>query len=449
MVRWSIRLALFCAVALAAAVPATTLGRSAASPGRGEGPSARSVAPATLHIYYTNPVLVRAGERVLMPVDAVCATRDGRPCQATVTVGVRTGTEGWGYVAARAVPGLRFDLTAPASRAVLGSESGAVDFFIRAKGPNGETASLGGARPGHALRFFVVRSLLTLEAPKVPFGSVRKGEVELFLPWGTGPMRAGLVLGNESATLGPSSFDVDSSGRIHLVDSLQHRVAVFESGRPIRESRVEMSARTAVAIDTGGVDHLADSTGSSVRVRSVDPAGNVGPELALGPKLASEIRAVGDHAFVRVLPLDAWVRVGGPAGAISAGLPGPDGGELIRIGRERSVRVATVSGDRVIRAVELTSGWRLGEVALAQPDGRGGFVVVVRVARALPAPADQYQVVQVSGGRIVGTFAVASDDFAQSPPASRFRLGPDARLYQLTSSPEGVRIVRFGIGEES
>src|SRR5688500_4233406 len=124
MVRWSIRLALFCAVALAAAVAATTLGRSAASPGRGEGPSAPSVAPAPLQIYDAGPVLVRAGERVLMPVDAVCATRDGRPCQATVTVGVRPGTEGWRSVAARAVPGLRFDLTAPATRAVLGSESG-------------------------------------------------------------------------------------------------------------------------------------------------------------------------------------------------------------------------------------------------------------------------------------------------------------------------------------
>jgi hypothetical protein len=50
---------------------------------------------------------------------------------------------------------------------------------------------------------------------------VLAGRTVLALPWGSGPMRAGLAPGNESATLGPSSFDVDAAGRIFLLDGLQ------------------------------------------------------------------------------------------------------------------------------------------------------------------------------------------------------------------------------------
>jgi len=75
-------------------------------------------------------------------------------------------------------------------------------------------------------------------------------------------------------------------------------------------------------------------------------------------------------------------------------------------------------------------------------------VVVVNVARGGPSPADQYQVVRVRGDRVVSTFAVARHDFAHCDPLSRFRLGPDGDLYELASSSDGIRVVRFGIGGE-
>ena len=92
---------------------------------------------------------------------------------------------------------------------------------------------------------------------------------------------------------------------------------------------------------------------------------------------------------------------------------------------------------------DLTGSVRFGDVALAEPDGAGGYVVVVHVWRAAPSPADQYQVIRVAGGRVLGTFAVANTSFAETPSLSRFRLGKDGRLYQMTSSPSGVKIVRF------
>ena len=105
-----------------------------------------------------------------------------------------------------------------------------------------------------------------------------------------------------------------------------------------------------------------------------------------------------------------------------------------------------MSGDRVSGAVEIVSTVRFGEVALAEPDGAGGYVVVVHTWRAAPIPADQYQVMHVAGGRVLGTFAVANTLFAETPPLSRFRLGKDGQLYQMTSSPSGVKIVRFELG---
>ena len=98
--------------------------------------SNRSEAPAkVLEIYVRSPVLVRAGERVQLPVQVVCATAHGDPCASTVTLGSREGASGpWRLTSAQAIPSLRFDLSAPASRALGAAPTGTVDFFIRATG---------------------------------------------------------------------------------------------------------------------------------------------------------------------------------------------------------------------------------------------------------------------------------------------------------------------------
>jgi hypothetical protein len=93
--------------------------------------------------------------------------------------------------------------------------------------------------------------------------------------------------------------------------------------------------------------------------------------------------------------------------------------------------------------VELRSSQRFGEVALAEPDGSGGYVVVVRTWQWRPKPADQFQVVHISNGRMAQSFAVSSRSFVDTAPQSRFRLGDDGHLYQLVSTSAGIRIVRF------
>src|SRR5262249_26682473 len=144
-------------------------------------------APArTLEIYYTNPVLVRAGEAVTMPVQVVCATVDGRACGATVTFGVRvTPASGWELISAQAVPDLRFDLTGPALRAIAASaDFGTVEFFIEARDGSGAVSELPPSGRAHPLAFFVARRMPVIRIPPVMFGQVRSGTQVLFLPWG-------------------------------------------------------------------------------------------------------------------------------------------------------------------------------------------------------------------------------------------------------------------------
>src|SRR5438046_2765020 len=73
------------------------------------------------------------------------------------------------------------------------------------------------------LAVYVTRDLPVVRVPAVPFGQVQRPQTVLSLRWGSGPARAGLEPGLESATVGASSFDVDAAGRIYLIDSLQDR----------------------------------------------------------------------------------------------------------------------------------------------------------------------------------------------------------------------------------
>src|SRR5438309_623711 len=66
-----------------------------------------------LDLFYTPPVLVVSGERVIVPVDVVCTRSSGSPCPARVTIGARADRDRtWQVRSARASKGMRFDLTA-------------------------------------------------------------------------------------------------------------------------------------------------------------------------------------------------------------------------------------------------------------------------------------------------------------------------------------------------
>jgi len=85
----------------------------------------------------------------------------------------------------------------------------------------------------------------------------------------------------------------------------------------------------------------------------------------------------------------------------------------------------------------------LGDLAFASPDGAGGYVAVARV---VTSAGDQYEVAHVGADLRVDAFAVPGHQFAGTMPQAQFRLGPNGALYQLRTSPDGVRIVRYAMG---
>jgi hypothetical protein len=447
---WRVLVALTGVVAVAASMPVL---RSAAGSGVSTAGTKAKDPPKVLEIYMRSPVLVRAGEQVRLPVRVVCATAEGQPCSASVTLATRNGGDGaWQLTTTPATPSLEFDLTAPVARAAEAG-AGSVEFYARADGPAGAVAFLPTSGSVVPQRFFLTARLPVIRARPIPFGRVRSGATALFLPWGSGPRRAGLAPGRESATLGPSSFDVDRQGRIYLADALQDRIAVFSGGRLLHQTPLPLSARADVSATAGGAVFVMDGRGSRVLVRRVDRSGGVGPTLDLGPGILGQIRTHGEDALVQRQPSGQWATVSDHRGSLKAsqGSPGRvvPGGQLVRVIGEDHLRLGMVRHGRVVDAVEVGFSQGLGELALAEPDGHGGYWAVVHVWRDAPSPMDQYHAIHVVGERIVAAFAMGDARFADTLPLARFRLGHDGSLYQLMTGPNGVRIVRYALGRQS
>ncbi len=410
--------------------------------------------PASIHLFYSPVGLVRGNETVQISVDAICTTAAGSPCPADVTLGTQVGAKPWETVTRAAGTGLRFDVSDAAARA-REHRTSVVRFFLRAHTSTGLATSAGSPRA--PLEFWVVPRMEEVQMPSIRFGQLRKPASVLFLPWGTGPAKAGLSPGRESLTGGPSSFDVDDQGRIHLLDTEQDRLAVFSEGELVREVPLALDSDADVSVAADGTAYVLEIRDDVAEVRAVSPSGSVQPAPPLGNALSAHVRTVGPKAYANLLPADVWVPVADQDETLTAALPPqtftgapvPGDAELVRIATTGSVRLGMVSGDEVSDAVEVESETSLGEVALAEPDGFEGYWCVVRVWRENPTPADQYQVLHISGGEIVEGFAVSAEQFADTPPLSRFRLGSDGDLYQLATSPSGVRIVRFGLGGQS
>ncbi len=434
-------------------VLATAIGIGGVAVGARAADGGTDTRPPGLQAYYTAPVLVRSGERVVIPVDVVCATAAGDACPARVTLGAADAGRGFVTASGRADPTVRFDLTAPAGRAASGpGPSGVVRYYLRASSSDGRSTSVPAGAPRKALRFFVTGDMPTVHMPDIPFGRVREGTPALTLPWGSGSMRAGIALGNQAAVLGPSSFDVDRRGRIFLLDSEQQRLAVFDGGRLVRSTTVAAGARSDVAVAANGVAYVLSRDRGSDRllVTAVPPEGSPEPPVGVGSGIPAAIRTHGDAAYVYALPLDAWLPVPGtgaepePPGP-AMGQPIGGGRELLRVVREHSIRVGIATETKVTDAVEVLSRQLLGAVPLVAVDGNGGYWAVAHVWRQGSHPADQYQAVHVAGGRVTESFAMPRRAFAQGD-SSAFRIGGDGALYQMLTGPAGLRIVRYGIG---
>jgi hypothetical protein len=273
--------------------------------------------------------------------------------------------------------------------------------------------------------------------------------VALNLPWGTGPNRAGLSPGNEAATVGPPSFDVDARGRIYLFDALQGRVAVYRRGKLLRQIGVaSVGPQSDIDVARDGTIYLATQANGRVRAQALARSGRVLQREDLGPGILAEIRAPGRRAFLHLLPADAWFALDRSRARPRPGMPLPSGGVLVDSIVGRTVRIGVARGPEVERSFELASGRPLGELALGDADAArmvAGFRVLGRKAEG----PGRYVVIRLGRNGQPDAFAIPAGGFADQPAYSQVRLGGDGRLYQLRTFPDGMRILRYDVGEGS
>jgi len=442
---------------------AVTVAAGAAARAAGDRPgSIGAEPPAALQIFYTAPVLVRAGDDVRIPVDVMCATSRDTACPARVSMSAAAASGPLRQAESDAAPDLGFDVSALASGALASSApggragpaaplSGVVRFSIRATSA-GAQAQLPSGSVGGLLRFYVVSSLPKVRLPLPRAGAVRHGRVVLSLPWGTGPDHAGVAMGGGAAAVGPSAFDVDRAGRIHLLDTEQSRLTVFAGGRPVRSSRVSAAPSSDLTVARDGTTYiLRRGPGDRLSVTPVTADGMPRPPVTVGTGIPGGIESAGNEAYVHVYPLDAWLPVSGApapgdAGDPAVGAPVPGGGRLLSVARGRWLRLGMLRGGEVRAPVQVGTAAQLGELMLAEPDGSGGYVAVVHVWRDAPRVLDAYEAVRIDHDRVIASFALPRGTFSSGASPSQFRVGPGGSLYQLRATPSGVQVVRYRMG---
>ena len=168
--------------------------------------------------------------------------------------------------------------------------------------------------------------------------------------------------------------------------------------------------------------------------------------VELAERTAAQVRVGPDGPFVKQYPSELWrpaLRVGRPltraeqlAGS-QAERPLEDGARVTVLRRDGEIRVAL---DRrgTQRSWIVRSETPLAEVQLAEPYGAGDVLVV----RVYTADADEFEMLVLRPAGLKRRFAIASADWAETAPLTRFRLAGTS-LYRLGSSPAGAFVDRF------
>lgn len=443
---------------LAGALSAALLVALASAPvSRSDG---REAAPgeSTIEVAHVPPLLTVAGETVELAYDAYCLPADGgdgeAPCAATGSVHVRPAGNG----PFLEIP-LRRDRSREEGRLVaivperiarspLGFEYYAV-LTDRSTGAS-RTLPTGGAESPQ--RSVPLGKAVEIELGSHRFGAVRAaGERVAAAPWGDGPLDAGLEQGRTPTPIGGASFDVAPDGTVYVLDEAHRRVLRWTPGR---------SAPSAIPLDIDGtIADLAVAPDRLYVLETVGRRGRDGVLRAFAPSgRALGIAPLAERAYrVRIGPdrmpvllsqaSSQWVRW--ESGATGSGLqprsgrpgrPLADGREVVVLRTGDEIRVALLAPGGASRSWWIRSATPLAEVQLAEPLGSR----LVLVARVYSEARDEFLVLVLGPAGIVERFAVASRDWAETAPLSRFRLAGSS-LYQLGSTSDGLFVDRYDL----
>jgi len=405
------------------------------------------------------PLLTTAGETVELRYDAYCTPAQGvspeARCAANGTVFARAGNSGSFQALPLGDTGKaegRFAAVVPAS--IAGSPTGFSYYAELRNAGTGATTTLPAAGPSAPQRSIPMGAAIDIALGAHQFGgTVAADERVVETTWGTGAGQVGLEEGPEQAPIGGASFDVGADGRVNLLDEANKRVLRFEAGA---------GAPTAVALDINGtIADLALAANGQIHVLESVGDGENGPLLrtfASGGTPAGAVQVAGGASEVLMGPSGPVVheqQSGHWTSTMASGQPltrsaqqasgqigrpmGPDRQVVVlRTGNE--IRVALVEAGAARKSWRLTSNTPVAEVQLAEAVGDR----LVVVARMYSDTDDEFIALVLGAGGVEQRLAIASADWAETAPLSRFRL-VGSSLYRLGSTPEHVFVDRFDL----
>ena len=418
------------------------------------------VAPhAVLEATHLPPLLVLPGERVKLAFDVHCVTAGvddpEQPCAVTGSLFLRRGSTGRFReepLAEDETDGLR-RLAAAVPDGFAASPDG-FDYYAEIEASaSGDRLRLpsGTAATYHS---YLVPDAIDVRLGPRPPAVLRRGSRVVSAGWGDAPGDVGLESGRNADPVGASSFDVEASGAVVLLDEAHRRALRWVPGaREPEPTALSIDGRLAdLAVAPDASTYVLESVAAPGRrpfVRHFDRAGRQLDVVETADLSPSQIRIGPDGPVVLQHPSHLWMPVaaGGaplsPAEQLRRGRverPLRSGSDVVVLRTGDELRLAVLTRGRIERSWRLVSVAALGEVQLVEPLG-GRLLVVVR---SYDDDSDEFRVLLLDRHGLVAQFAVASADWAETAPLSRFRL-VGGSLYQLGSSPSGAFVDRYDL----
>jgi hypothetical protein len=252
--------------------------------------------------------------------------------------------------------------------------------------------------------------------------------------------------------VGPGAFGVASDGTVTLLDQVHRRALELHPGvaKPTATPLAVNGTLADLAVEGAGALWVLETAGPGAPLlRAFGRGGGLQRIVPLADERAAQVRIGPEGPVVKQYPSEQWLPATGAGGALSEpaqraaaepARPVSRGRDVVVLRHGDEVRVALVSRAGVERAWRVHSATPLAEVQLADPLGDG----LVLVIRTFTDTRDEFVAARLGPRGLVSSFSLDSADWAETAPLSRFRLAGGS-LYQLGSSPEGVRVDRFDL----
>jgi hypothetical protein len=404
------------------------------------------------------PLITVPGEAVTLRYDVYCPPPEGAPtdaCDGDGTVYARAGSFG----PFRAFP-LQRDGKASAGRyfarlpdAIASSPAGFSYYAVLRNRANGAAMTLPPGGASAPQRSYRAASAVDVDLGAHRFGAPRSPSKRVLdIRWGDGLAEAGLEGGPGSTPVGPGAFAVAADGTVTLLDQVHRRALELRPGA-VAASAVPLAVNGTLAdlaVGPGGDLWVLETAGRGAPLlRAFTPRGAPERVVPLADRTASQLRIAPAGPVVKQLPSEQWVpavedgvALGARAQELAAesARPVSKARDVVVLRTGDEARVALVGAAGVERAWRVRSSTPLGEIQLAEPYGDG----VVLVLRSYTDDRSEFTVARLGARGLAGTFAVASADWAETAPLSRFRLAGSS-VYRLGSTPESVSIDRFDL----